>query len=226
MVFNLDLTFERDHQKEHWAKVIGQITGPLHVKASGKGRSFGIWFRPDGFAMFCNVPVKELTDRSIPLDTLMGSAFVDFVENNLVRGDIPNLIEGLNVFFEKRLSHPQHAKKAYIASMVLRRIESLDQNIDLKTLASEYQVSPRYIQKIFMERIGLRPMQYQRILRFQRALDLLRNPPQHGTLTNIAYRSGYFDQSHFIREFKGFTGLLPSEYKVGNHPINQYFLTY
>jgi AraC-like DNA-binding protein len=62
-----------------------------------------------------------------------------------------------------------------------------------------------------------------RIVRFQSALQHLIGS-HTDSLTDITYRAGYYDQAHFIREFKEFTGQVPSHFQLTKHPINQYFL--
>ena len=224
IVFNLDVAFYRDDVEEHWAKVIGQIVEPLHVKAKGQGKSFGIWFYPHGFAMISRIPAEELTGKAIALDAVLDKDFIDFVGTRLVKNDMNGLIDGLNTYFEGILKNQINAPKVAVANRAVRRLPGLQDELSLNELAKECNVSQRYLQKIFLERVGLRPKQFQRIVRFQKALEYLNAKPA-GRLTTIAHDAGYFDQSHFIREFKKFTGLRPSQYQPDNHPINQYFLT-
>jgi AraC-like DNA-binding protein len=79
---------------------------------------------------------------------------------------------------------------------------------NIENVASRYGISSRYLQKLFLQYTGLTPKLYHKINRFQKSLVLVskKNMP----LTSIAYDCGYFDQSHFIRDFKSFTGFLPS----------------
>jgi AraC-like DNA-binding protein len=77
-------------------------------------------------------------------------------------------------------------------------------------VAARYGITSRYLQKLFVQYTGLTPKLYSKIHRFQNSLQLvIRN---ESPLTAIAYDCGYFDQSHFIREFKSFTGITPSGY--------------
>lgn len=223
IVFNMDLEFYRDNEKESWAKVIGQITQPLSVEAIGKGKSFGIWFAPHGFSMFSNVPVKELTDKSIPLDTIFDRDFIDFVGNCLHGNDINNLVEEVDNYFERIIRKPSNPLKVAVAEYVVQQLLYSQEESNLEQLARDCNVSLRYLQKIFLEKIGLGPKYFQRVSHFQQALHQM-TLYQQDPLTSITYQAGYFDQSHFIREFKRFTGFVPSQYRLENHPINQHFL--
>jgi len=222
IVFNLDVQFYRKNVKEEWAKVIGQIVKPLEVEAKGKGKSFGIWFYPQGFSMLSGIPANELTEVAIPLDKIFDRYFVDFVGELLMNNKIIYLIRALNNFFEGILDNKKLNFKDIVAQQAIIKSYS-SENWNLDELASDLNISNRYLQKIFLEKVGLRPKQYQRILRFQRALSQI-NMNSKNSLTLTAYDINYYDQSHFIREFKGFTGLVPSKFNSDNHHINRLFL--
>ncbi|HEV7738536.1 MAG TPA: helix-turn-helix domain-containing protein, partial [Chlamydiales bacterium] len=78
-------------------------------------------------------------------------------------------------------------------------------------------ITSRYLQKLFFQYTGLSPKLYTKIHRFQNSLRLVTK--KDTSLTSVAYDCGYFDQSHFIREFKSFTGLTPSGYSSESSPI-------
>ena len=67
--------------------------------------------------------------------------------------------------------------------------------------------------KKFKKQIGISPKQLGRVLRLQTALKMLLNDNKN--LTSIAYESEYFDQAHFIKDFKEFIGTTPKEF-IGN----------
>jgi AraC-like DNA-binding protein len=79
-------------------------------------------------------------------------------------------------------------------------------------------MSPRYLQRLFLQYTGVTPKLYHKINRFQLSLKLVAK--KDSSLTSIAYDCGYFDQSHFIREFKSFTGVTPSAYTAEAYPVS------
>jgi len=223
VVFHAGLDFYRDEQKECRAKVIGQITRPLTMKAIGKGKSFGIWFFPHTFSLFSGISMNELNDKVISLDTVFGKGFIDFVENCLFEDDIKNLVDGTNTYLSKKLSIPSNPIKEKIADYAIRYIVAEKAETNLDKLAKDCNISNRYLQKIFVERIGFSPKFFIRTVRFQYTLHQL-SKCHTGSLTALTYQAGYYDQAHFIREFKEFTGFAPSQFQLANYPINQYFL--
>lgn len=64
--------------------------------------------------------------------------------------------------------------------------------------------------KAVMDVIGISPKQLSKVIRLQAALKLLINREE--SLTHIAYEGNYYDQSHFIKDFKEFTGVRPSDF--------------
>lgn len=223
IVFNLGIDFIVEGQKDPWAKVIGQIVAPLEVQAMGKGTSFGIWFQPHGFSMLFGLPLSELTNRTVSAELIFSSDFLHLVGECLSHDRIDQLIAELNTELELRLASQFNSSKAALIEFVLSQLNRNDSADKLKALAHTCNVSPRYLQKLFLKNTGLRLKQLQRILRFQNALNQLSNH-EGQDLTGIAYHTGYYDQSHFIREFKAFTHLTPSRFDTENYPINKYFM--
>jgi AraC-like DNA-binding protein len=91
----------------------------------------------------------------------------------------------------------------------------------IQSLSQEVNLSRRQLERSFMATVGLSPKMFARIVRFQRALYRIEN--YHETsLTGIAYSSGYYDQSHFIKDFKEFSGLNPRQYLQADIELAKY----
>jgi AraC-like DNA-binding protein len=81
----------------------------------------------------------------------------------------------------------------------------------LTQLLSELHITERSFQRIFKKYAGITPNEYRRICQFYAAFLHLKEG-SFNKLTDVAYHSGYFDQSHFIRSFKEFTEITPNDY--------------
>ena len=83
-------------------------------------------------------------------------------------------------------------------------------------------VGERQLERLFKKYVGLSPKYYARIIRFNYIFQLIKS--KNSSWTEIVYQSGYYDQSHFIRNFKAFTGEDPSSYFFEENNMANFFL--
>ena len=81
--------------------------------------------------------------------------------------------------------------------------------ISVTELASVTCLSKKQFERLFNEMVGANPKEYARVVRFQKSLKLLQHCSEDTNQAQLAYQCGYADQSHFIREFKQFSGYTP-----------------
>lgn len=221
-VFSVDWEFYKGGQREDWAKIIGQIIMPRELKIIGKGQSFGIWFYPHTFPRFANVAMCELNDRVETWDVLFPKSFADFVGNCLSEKKLDRLKTGADRFFLERLVANTQSMDM-VAEAAVQYLYQQKNNSDLNHLASWLNVSQRYLQRAFLAKVGFSQKLFLKILRFQQTLRAMRQG-KTSTLTALACECDYYDQSHFIREFKSFTGIAPSQFETDKLPISQHFI--
>ncbi len=82
---------------------------------------------------------------------------------------------------------------------------------NLANIAGHYNISERQLQRRFKQNIGVSASKFKRLQKFEKALQLM-SSARYGTLTRLGYDLGYSDQSHFISDFKEFSGLSPYEF--------------
>lgn len=222
-VFSTGWNFYKDNVEESWAKVIGQIIKPRTLRIVGKGKSFGIWFHPHTFSRFSHLKMSELTDRVIDWDFLFPKWFADFIGNCLNDNQLDKLITGTNTFLLTQIAKQKETCIDRIAENAIRAFYDPCTNLNLNHLASALNISQRYLQKTFLEQVGITQKQFLRMIRFQKTLHEMSSGGQWN-FTSLAYDNNYYDQSHFIKEFRSFTGLSPSEFVKENFPINQHFI--
>lgn len=206
-------TFQQTPPVELW----GQITKPLDIRSKGKHTMLGIKFFPHSAAYFIQDTLSLFNDQVTDLSTVIGNEVKTLHLQLLEKTDIWDRLLLIETFLLKRLRSSYKIDK--VANM-LRSIKLSEE--DLGSIASSHNITTRYLQKLVFQYTGLSPKTYDKITRFQHSLKLLgRNDLP---LTSIAYDCGYFDQSHFIRDFKSFTGLTPSSYRDKITPVNQLLL--
>ena len=92
----------------------------------------------------------------------------------------------------------------------VKLIRSTRGNISMDDVCRQVYVSPRQLQRSFRTTLGTGPKTYMRIIRFRNAFNQIQRLEQHGGWAGLSYELGYSDQAHFIRDFKEFTGTVPS----------------
>ncbi|MCG7984359.1 MAG: helix-turn-helix transcriptional regulator [Candidatus Thiodiazotropha lotti] len=155
-----------------------------------------------------------------------GQALIEIVERYLLQHlwqQISNQrLEIHNISPSNSISHQATATKGFIPPL-----PSLQQS--LSEQAQSYQKSERWLQKRYAEVYGMSFKQIQSNLRFQQTHQQLWHTLSKGhsiNLTELAYRSGYFDQAHFIKDFKRYTGMTPGQYLKTNFDQQSQYLWY
>jgi AraC-like DNA-binding protein len=200
----------------------GQLTKPLAIQAKGKNTMLGIRFFPHSAAYFLKEEVWEFNDQIADLRDLLGASARTLHARLMDARDPGTRVALIENFLWNRLSLAE--KRARKIQMVGRISAELNNNgsvENMKALASQYGITSRYLQKLFLQCTGVTPKLYSKINRFQHSLRLINK--KDVPLTTVAYDCGYFDQSHFIRDFKSFTGITPSAYSPELFPVSQVF---
>jgi AraC-like DNA-binding protein len=93
--------------------------------------------------------------------------------------------------------------------LAIRMLAQNTNHISIESLSNQFFLSRRQFERKSKERVGVSPQLFSRINRFTRAYKMREACSGH-TWTQIAHASGYYDQAHFIRDFKTFSGILPT----------------
>jgi AraC-like DNA-binding protein len=201
--------------------VFGQVTVPLEIAPSGVTGIIAARFEPDGFIPFSRLTPDQMNDKAVPLTDF-------FEEEGEVFGQ--QVLEARNT--EERIAIIEsflHAKLLLIRQRdELSRacVELLWQTVgqlSIEELGAKLMVNRRKLERRFSATIGLSPKQLTKIIRLQHALKAMKkNPPS--SLTALAYENGYYDQAHFIKDFKEFTGISPKQFFTANHQLATLFI--
>lgn len=207
-------TFSAAPHIELW----GQMLQPLAFRTAGESEIFGIRFFPSAATLLLREEIHLFNGGVFDLSNMLGNAINELHGRLQDAPFIQTRIELVETYLMKKLT--SRGKTLARIDLVQRVMDELTRhgfsdNID--RVAARFGLSSRYLQKVFLQCTGLTPKLYSQIHRFQNSLVMLQKGDQ--PLTAIAYECGYFDQSHFIREFKSFTGLPPSRFDTENSSI-------
>ena len=197
----------------------GQITKPLPIRSLGKHTMLGIRFYAHSAACFLKEAIWELNDQVADARDLLGKPVSQLHQRLLETNGLKKRMGLVEKFLLNRLQVAErHAGKINMIGQITKELQRDTLPDNIKALALKYNCTPRYLQKLFLQYTGVTPKFYHKINRFQLSLKLINK--KEASLTSIAYDCGYFDQSHFIREFKSFTGVTPKDYKIESFPVS------
>jgi len=97
-------------------------------------------------------------------------------------------------------------------------------SLPVEALLQTLSVNERTLERKFKLHIGITPKRFSDIVRLNSSAKRMQRMKTTRRLTTIAYDSGYFDQAHFIKEFKKYTGITPYQYHAQAHPLALNFL--
>lgn len=197
------------------AMVMGQRTKSFDILPTGNVDTFAICFYPIGFANFVTMPLENLVDKETPISELFGQVEADILEQQMIQAaDTRQRIDIIEAFFLKML-----IEKNTISNIVKSTVDVLlktNGTTPINDILIDDISKRRQLERHFRKHIGISPKKLSKVIRLQATLNLLLNKKSE-TLTDIAYESDYFDQNHFIKDFKDLVGVTPKEYLNNEH---------
>ncbi|HEY5822925.1 MAG TPA: AraC family transcriptional regulator [Cyclobacteriaceae bacterium] len=191
-------------------EVLGHLTSPTRLTIAGGTSVLIARIYPFASSLFFPNPISHFTNHSIDLHDVVGNESDVFYK---MLTEAPSVREKVNVLdtflVQKLMKNEKMQRKAHIIKQVCNDLVAEGEAFDIKVLSRRYGFSERYIQKLFIDVVGLTPRSLFSVQRFNKSLNRVLSTKVD--LTSIAYDCGYYDQAHFIREFKKYTGLTPSE---------------
>lgn len=189
--------------------LIGQLTKPYVIEPIGVTGSFVVQFKPNGFLPFTTIPIKEMENTAIPIEKLFGEKGKKLGEQILNASSTSKRIKIIESFLFSKL-----ADKNTFDNIVKSTVETIfntNGQFSVNRFSTNNNINRRQLARKFSSNIGLSPKQLAKTIRIQATLKTLLNR-ENISLTTLAYENEYFDQAHFIKEFKEFTGLTPKEF--------------
>jgi Adenosine deaminase len=184
------------------------ITGIRHsariVHYSKQAALLLVVFHDGGAAPFFSVPMHELSGMSVSLDDLVPHHYIE--EQLSEAASHAQRIAIVERFLMKQLK--MESNDALVQDAI-QQIYASNGTIRIKGLLTSLPVSRDPFEKRFRRITGTSPKHFAAIVRLRRVVEQY-SPTK--SLTDMAYTAGYFDQSHFIKDFRRFTGQTPHEF--------------
>jgi AraC-like DNA-binding protein len=184
------------------------VPGRLFVrKISGRGRVFGIKFRPGAFHAFSGGDVSRMAGLRLPLDKFWGEAGATWGRAMLAAVTDAARVE-LSVGLVSGRLPKAPARSTALAERLIR-----DPSItSVAAAARALGLDERALERLFRAEVGLPPKQFLKRFRLQEAAERLVREPRL-SCSSLALDLGYADQAHFTRDFRAVVGLPPETYR-------------
>lgn len=187
----------------------GQAIKSYQLALKGTIGMLGIVFRPAGLSALFKVPMFEFVGEREDLAALFGN-HTSLLLEQIYEAKTPAAKVGI---IERELLQKLSNKKINTSAMdfAANCIVNTNGNVKIDTLLTQVFMSRRQFERRFLKRVGLSPKYYARVRRIS---NLCRQAvhQQPTKWSDLIYGSGYFDQAHFIRDFKEFMGVCPTKY--------------
>ena len=198
-----------DHQKikVKGSHVIGVRSKSLWISQSANQNFFCIRFKPGGTYPFFKIPAYLFSNQFIGIDDLLNSEYKELEEKIFNLTNDLERVKLANNFFMKKIT--SFSPASVTSENFFLATSSTSTN--LSELAGMLNVSIKTLERHVKQTSGLTPELYFIIQRFNFSIKLMYSG-KYNSLTEIAYASGYADQSHFIKEFKRLTNETPLQF--------------
>lgn len=190
---------------------IGGNTASQKLGLHGKIEAIGVRFQAGGAYPFWKIPLYELMN---------GHYAVDLVGNAAMRSQFRRIED----------AGTAQARIGLIETWLMRQLADVDERLALihsslgwirqskgqlaiPSLAERLYISQRQLERLYKTHVGISPKKYARLLRVEQARIAIKRDPM-SSATDIGNATGFYDQAHFIREFKAIIGMTPNDYAV------------
>jgi AraC-like DNA-binding protein len=208
---------ENRMEKQPFAIAAGQLSKPISISPSGTTGVIGVKFSAAGMWKLFGVNMHVITNEAERLEDVLD---IDPTFQFKIReaSTDQERVTLLNQLFLPYVDDKRDAQ----AEWLIRQMEIEQGVITIKKLCDRNKISPRKLERLFRESIGLPAKTYLRLVRFNYVHKLLQQ--KEVSRSDVAFLAGYFDQSHLNRDFKIFTGENPSSYFTNVPALSHFFL--
>jgi AraC-like DNA-binding protein len=187
------------------------------IDATGETAVLGVHFRPGGVFPFLAPPAGELSNAVVSIEDIWGARARELRERLLMDRRPAARFRIVERFLLAMAARPLVRHVAvHFALEELRRAPLAR----ISEITDRIGISQRRFIQVFRDEVGLPPKLFARVRRFQAVLELIA-PMREVDWASVAARCGYYDQSHFVNDFRAFSGLTPTAYlarRGARHP--------
>jgi AraC-like DNA-binding protein len=193
--------------------VVGAYSAFTVIDTDEQRATAGVVFRPGGAFPFLGLPAGELQDANASLSDLWGRQAASDLREQLLSACSPEAkFKILERTFLNRINAPLEPTHPAV-SFAVQNFRSRPQR-PVSAVTEQIGLSDRRFIQLFSQQVGLTPKLFCRVQRFQQVLRNIASFAANSVIDwpQIALNCGYFDQAHFIHDFRAFSGINPTTY--------------
>jgi len=190
------------------SRIFGVQLGRFVRELRGQGRVVGVKFRPGAFYPFLLRPVSTIADTSLLLQELFVGA-ADAEREVFASGDDTEMIDAASRFITARL--PRQDPTVGTACGIVEAIAADKEITRVEHILARWEIKERTLQRLFARYVGASARWVIKRYRVYESLEWL-DSDQHPDWARLALELGYFDQAHFINDFRKLVGCTPVDY--------------
>ena len=214
--YRINISGEWEVQAKHL--VAGQISNHFFLENTGTSGMIGIKLQPAAIHELFGLVMSPLTDRVVPFEDV----FPDQLQAiNHIVSVLPDHEQAISRIGQWLLDQTLSAKSEPVRR-ALDLIFAKKGIVEVSELVNHSGVVERHLQRLFKRQVGLSPKFYSRIIRFSSIFQLIEE--KDFSWAHVALKSGFSDQSHFIKNFQEFTGEDPAKYLFEMENLGNFFL--
>jgi AraC-like DNA-binding protein len=181
----------------------------FHYTCRGTGRVYGVKFRPGGFHPFLGRELATITGSALPASQLWGTSAMTLATRLDAARGVDELVALTEEFLLARW--PAHDPQVEYVGRIVAALLHDRTIVRVDDVTERFDITPRTLQRLFARYVGVSPKWVLRRYRLHEAAAAL-DREQHRPWAEVAAELGYFDQSHFIRDFTAAVGMTPVAY--------------
>lgn len=189
--------------------IVGAHSEFFVIDTAEQNTVIGVHFKPGGAFPFFDPPATELRNSLLSLDALWGAQAGELRERLLEAGTPQAMFHVLEEVLLAKAA--QRLERHPAVAFALREFHGVPHTRTIAEVTGQIGLSPKRFIQVFGDEVGLTPKLFCRVRRFQKVLRLI-GKGARVDWAGVATDCGYFDQAHFIHDFRAFSGLNPSTY--------------
>ncbi|MFD0618397.1 DUF6597 domain-containing transcriptional factor [Paenibacillus sp. GCM10027629] len=201
---SVHLVFERDN-----SRIVGVVKGRFSVLLQEQGAVFGVKFRPGAYYPFLKNSVSTITDRTVPFQDAFGMSSQALEQRIFSLESAEQMIPLVESFIRERLPEPD--TNVEFINTIVQSIISDRSIVKVDDIVRRFPIHKRQFQSLFRQYVGISPKWIIQRYRLHETVERMAD----GDIpdwSRLALDLGYYDQAHFIKDFKSIVGKSPETY--------------